>query len=324
MIDKKKLEKLKYLIEGSKSIAIATHVNPDGDALGSSFSLCLALKKIGKDVHVIKNSQIPEYLDFIENKDLYEDFDALKENIFDLFITLDCSELDRISIADQLFKNAKNTIVVDHHVKGGINGDLSIIYENSSSTCELVYEIIKFLNIDFDKDISSLLFTGIVTDTGRFMYENVTKDTMNVAGNLIEMNADSQNIYQNLYQKKSYNQLLMESEAVKKAEFYDNNSKVFFYISDEFVKKYNRTMSDTDPIVNILRDIDGVKLSTILKEDIINEEYKVSMRSKDDTFDVSKVARDNGGGGHKRASGFEIKTNEENALKKIRKIVKDL
>lgn len=316
MISNDKLEILKNLIDNSNSIALATHIRPDGDALGSILSFTRALNSIDKKADIIKNSVIPEYLNFLYDKDLYKENDG----VYDLFIVLDCSEIDRIGDAQKVFDKANKKVVIDHHVKGGIDGDLRLIYEKSSSTCQLVYEILNYLDVEFTESISSNLFTGICTDTGRFMYENVDKDTHIAAGDLLEKGAKSQEIFKNLYQSKSLNGLQMEIDILSRIKFLKDNKIAFVYISKEDTKKHGMDISDTEYIVNILRDIEGVEVGCVLKEYEDNE-YKVSLRSKS-YVDVSKIARENNGGGHIKASGYSIF--EESCDKAVDKILETL
>ncbi|MDO4594868.1 MAG: bifunctional oligoribonuclease/PAP phosphatase NrnA [Tissierellia bacterium] len=318
-IENYKLEQLKKIIQNSETIALAAHIRPDGDALGSVLSFSAALKQLDKSVVPIKNSEIGQYLNFLPNLDLLTE-DYIDEKV-DLFIVLDCSELDRIADAKVVFEKAKNTVVIDHHVKGNIKGDLNIIDENASSTCQLVYEIIKYLNLEFTNDISSLLFTGIVTDTGRFMFDNVDFNTHLIAADLLKNGANQQYIFNKLYQNKKIEQLQMESYILQKTKYY-NDKIAFVYISDEDVNKFNLELSDTDSIVNILRDLEPVEVSIVMKK-YSDDEYKISMRSKN-FIDVSEIARSNGGGGHIRAAGFSIYANKEEAFKKIEKIIEEI
>ncbi|MDD7305819.1 MAG: bifunctional oligoribonuclease/PAP phosphatase NrnA [Peptoniphilaceae bacterium] len=317
-IEQEKIDLFKKMIDQSERILISAHVNPDGDALGSSLSLRRSLALYGKKVDVIKISEIDDYLNFLPDLNYYKDLD---EDNYDLFITLDCSEIDRLGKAVDIFKKTPKTIVVDHHVGGKISCDLNIIENKSPATCELIFEIIERLNLPMDQTIAYLLYTGIVTDTGRFMYENVSKQTFDVAGKLLEYGADFQDIYKNLYQNKEISKMKFETEILSKVNFFDNKAYVGIRKAD--VEKYGLQIGDSESIVNMLRDLKGVELSCILKENGPNE-YKVSLRSKD-YIDVSKVARENGGGGHIRASGFSMFDESfEKAELRLLEILKDM
>lgn len=297
-ISKEHLEKFIEMVDEANTIAIASHVNPDGDNLGSSLGLRKSLELYGKDVEVIAIDPIDDYLKFLPELDQYKEASRDK---YDLFIIVDCSEFDRIGHATEIAKRSAKTIVMDHHVGGKINCDLNMIYETSPATCEIVYEVIDRLDLPMDKTIGTLLFTGLCTDTGRFMYSNVSEYTFRAAGKLISSGIDYEDIYKNLYQSQPVAVMQFHNEIISKAEFFDK--KAFAVASKDQVAKYGVQMGDAESIVNKLRDLKEVNVSMIVKE-YDDGEYKVSMRSK--TADVSAVARANGGGGHIKASGYSI------------------
>lgn len=317
-ISKDKLDKFKELVDNAETIAIASHINPDGDNLGSTLALRKSLELYGKDVELLANDTIDDYLHFLPEKENYKE--ATRDS-YDLFMILDCSEFDRIGDnLTPIAKASKNTLVIDHHVGGGIDTDLNLIYDTAPATCELVFEIIERLDLPIDKDIASLIYTGLCTDTNRFLYSNVTEYTFYVAGRLLSLGADSEYIYRNLYQSKPMKVMKFQTEVISNAEFMDK--KAYSIISKDLVKKHGVQMGDAETIVGMLRDIDEVGVSMILKE-YDNGEYKVSLRSKD--VDVAKVARENGGGGHIKASGFSIFDDSlEAASKKAIAILKEI
>lgn len=317
-ISKEKLDKFKELVDNAKTIAIASHINPDGDNLGSTLALRKSLELYGKDVELLANDTIDDYLHFLPEKENYKE---ASRDSYDLFMILDCSEFDRIGDSlTPIAKASKNTLVIDHHVGGGIDTDLNLIYDTAPATCELVFEIIERLDLPIDKDIASLIYTGLCTDTNRFLYSNVTEYTFYVAGRLLSLGADSEYIYRNLYQSKPMKVMKFQTEVISNAEFMDK--KAYSIISKDLVKKHGVQMGDAETIVGMLRDIDEVGVSMILKE-YDNGEYKVSLRSKD--VDVAKVARENGGGGHIKASGFSIFDDSlEAASKKAIAILKEI
>ena len=317
-ISKEKLDKFKELVDKAETIAIASHINPDGDNLGSTLALRKSLELYGKDVELLANDTIDDYLHFLPEKENYKE---ASRDSYDLFMILDCSEFDRIGTSlTPIAKASKNTLVIDHHVGGGIDTDLNLIYDTAPATCELVFEIIERLDLPIDKDIASLIYTGLCTDTNRFLYSNVSEYTFYAAGRLLSLGADSEYIYRELYQSKPMKVMKFQTEVISNAEFMDK--KAYSIISKDLVKKHGVQMGDAETIVGMLRDIDEVGVSMILKE-YDNGEYKVSLRSKD--VDVAKVARENGGGGHIKASGFSIFDDSlEAASKKAVAILKEI
>ena len=215
-ISQKELEKFKNFIDKAKTIAISAHINPDGDALGSALGLRKSLELYGKKADVIKISQVDDYLKFLPQIENYKE-PSQKE--YDLFIIVDCSEFDRIDKAIEICKKSKKVIVIDHHEGGSIKTDLNIIHSDSPASCELVYEIIKRLNLPMDKEIATLLYAGLVTDTGRFLYSNISELTFYTAADLYKIGADFEMIYKNLYQNKEISKLQFENHLLNKVEF---------------------------------------------------------------------------------------------------------
>lgn len=317
IISNENIEKLKNLIDEAETIGVVSHVNPDGDNLGSSLGFARALRNYGKDTEVVGHDTIDNYLKFLPDLEFYEN--NYKDS-YDLLLILDASEIDRIGDAQSVAVNSKKTAVIDHHLGGKITSDLNIIHPEAPATCQLIYEIIQRIGMPLDEKTANLLFTGIVTDTGRFMYYDTNRETFEIAGKLLDAGADKENIYSALYQNKPIDVLKFETDLIANAEFMGD--RVFAIASIEKVDQYGVQMGDSEHIVNILRDLEGISISMLVKE-YGNGEYKVSMRSKG--IDISKTARENGGGGHANASGFSIFDDSlESAAAKARVILQNI
>lgn len=317
IISNENIEKLKILIDDADTIGVVSHVNPDGDNLGSSLGFARALRNYGKDTEVVGHDTIDNYLKFLPDLEFYEN--NYKDS-YDLLLILDASEIDRIGDAQSVAVNSKKTAVIDHHLGGKITSDLNIIHPEAPATCQLIYEIIQRIGMPLDEKTANLLFTGIVTDTGRFMYYDTNRETFEVAGKLLDAGADKENIYSALYQNKPIDVLKFETDLIANAEFMGD--RVFAIASIDKVDQYGVQMGDSEHIVNILRDLEGISISMLVKE-YGNGEYKVSMRSKG--IDISKTARENGGGGHANASGFSIFDDSiESAAAKARIILQNI
>lgn len=317
IISNENIEKLKNLIDEANTIGVVSHVNPDGDNLGSSLGFARALRNYGKDTEVVGHDTIDNYLKFLPDLEFYE---KNYKDSYDLLLILDASEIDRIGDAQPLASNSKKTAVIDHHLGGKITSDLNIIHPEAPATCQLIYEIIQRIGLPLDEKTANLLFTGIVTDTGRFMYYDTNRETFEIAGKLLDAGADKENIYSALYQNKPIDVLKFETDLIANAEFMED--RVFAIASIDKVDEYGVQMGDSEHIVNILRDLEGISISMLVKE-YGNGEYKVSMRSKG--IDISKTARENGGGGHANASGFSIFDDSlESAAAKARVILQNI
>ena len=183
------------LVQQSNNILISAHVNPDGDAIGSSFGLALVLQSLGKNAKIIRNDHYPTNLEFLKREDLYfnDDFDDI-----DLFIAVDSADIKRIGISKTYFDKAKSTVCIDHHITNEGYADINIILR-SSSTCEMLAEMLIDYDVYIPQDAATYFYLGILTDTFRFSYVSANSTTLRVAANLLDINADKNLIHENLY-----------------------------------------------------------------------------------------------------------------------------
>lgn len=304
--------KFKEQLNEASSIALISHLDPDGDNLGSLTALSKSLLNLGKKVYPIEFDKIPENLKFLPNLDL------LSENTdinIDMIICLDCANYERLGNIDELFNKARYRINIDHHQSNEFYGDVNIVKKGYSSTCELVFDVITEANLPIDEEISMSLLTGISTDTGRFLYSATTADTLAKASKLVEYGADMMKINESIYQSKKFEAQLLENEILSKTEIYNYHVAMGFVMTNQ-LNKYNVEISDIDSVINTFRDTDKIKISVLIKQQTENE-YKVSFRSKGN-IDVGSIAKNLGGGGHKNAAATKITGDYDAVLNKIK------
>ncbi len=304
--------KFKEQLKDANSIALISHLDPDGDNLGSLTALSKSLLNLGKKVYPIEFDKIPENLKFLPNLDLLSDNTDININ---MIICLDCANYERLGKVDELFNKAKYRINIDHHQSNEFYGDVNIVKKGYSSTCELVFDLINEINLPIDKEISMSLLTGISTDTGRFLYSATTADTLAKASRLVENGADMMKINELIYQSKKFEAQLLENEILSKTEIY-NDYVAFGFVMTDQLNKYNVEISDIDSVINTFRDTDKIKISVLIKQQTENE-YKVSFRSKGN-IDVGLIAKNLGGGGHKNAAATRITGDFETVSNKIK------
>lgn len=304
--------KFKEQLKDANSIALISHLDPDGDNLGSLTALSKSLLNLGKKVYPIEFDKIPENLKFLPNLDLLSDNTDININ---MIICLDCANYERLGKIDELFNKAKYRINIDHHRSNEFYGDVNIVKKGYSSTCELVFDLINEINLPIDKEISISLLTGISTDTGRFLYSATTADTLAKASRLVENGADMMKINELIYQSKKFEAQLLENEILSKTEIY-NDYVAFGFVMTDQLNKYNVEISDIDSVINTFRDTDKIKISVLIKQQTENE-YKVSFRSKGN-IDVGLIAKNLGGGGHKNAAATRITGDFETVSNKIK------
>ena len=304
--------KFKEQLNEASSIALISHLDPDGDNLGSLTALSKSLLNLGKKVYPIEFDKIPENLKFLPNLGLLSDNTDIN---IDMIICLDCANYERLGQIDELFNKAKFRINIDHHQSNEFYGDVNIVKKGYSSTCELVFDLINEINLPIDKEISMSLLTGLSTDTGRFLYSATTADTLAKASRLVENGADMMKINELIYQSKKFEAQLLENEILSKTEIY-NDYVAFGVVMTDQLNKYNVEISDIDSVINTFRDTDKIKISVLIKQQT-EYEYKVSFRSKGN-IDVGLIAKNLGGGGHKNAAATRITGNFETVSNKIK------
>jgi len=309
------IENALELINRYDNVFICSHIQPDGDSLGSTLALAMAIGKIkGKDnVNVIKVDNIPSYFLFLPNVDIIKEQDINQE--IELFISLDCSDRERLGVGKEFLAKAKSVINIDHHITNENFGDVNIVIPSSGSTCEIVYKLIKCINVEIDKNIASCLYTGINTDTGRFMYSNTTYETHMIVAELIKTGIDINDINMNIYQNMTLERTKLFLESLNKLELYADNRVGIAIVNQEMLDKTNASMEDSEGIVSFVRDINTIEVACLLKE-MSESEVKVSLRSKR-LVDVAKISTKFGGGGHIRAAGCTIYESLEVAKKMI-------
>ena len=285
-------------IESAKNIVLISHINPDGDALGSSLSMYPILKKMNKNVKVFNATKpLPEYLDFLPNFDKVTNI--LPKNI-DLMISFDCGSFDRLGIENR----PKFLINIDHHISNTKYGDINIIDPTAASTSQVVYELLKANCVDIDKDSALCIYTAIVTDTGSFQYESVSSKVFKIASELVEIGVKPDFVAKMLFQRDRLSRLRLIAKAYETIELCCDGEVAFVEVTREMMEITGAIKEDTDTIVNSVRALKTVEVACMLRED--EEGIKISLRSKN-YADVSKIAQKYGGGGHIRAAGATIK-----------------
>lgn len=302
------IDKAIELIKKSDVIVLSSHTNPDGDAIGSTYGLFLALKKFGKNPIIVIEEYSQRFNKVMNPFNIYkEDINSLE---IDLFISLDCGDIDRL--LDEhilLFKKAKNSINIDHHASNDDFGDVNIVDTEKSSTCEVVYELINKL-VDIDKDIMSAVYTGIITDSGGFKYSKVSSNTHNIAGLAHDLGVDFNGIYCDVLDSHTITEMKIFSKALENIRYDVDNEIIYTTITLKEMEQCNADKDDLGKIVSYLLNTDGFNLSIFIYEK--EDENKVSFRSK--KLDVNLLANAFGGGGHQLASGCSIQGDIEEVM----------
>lgn len=308
-----KLEKITDYLNGVKSIGMAGHINPDGDCVGSCMGLYTYLR------HQFKDIEVDLYMEPISDKFKFLKYtDEIKneyqgDKVYDLFISLDSSDVDRLGNFRPYFDSAKRTMCIDHHISNTAFAGDNVVYTKASSASEVVYGLLDEDKVDYD--VACALYLGIVHDSGVFKYSNTSAQTMCIAGKLMEKGIPFTQIIDNTFYTKTYVQNQILGRALLESVMFYDGKCIFSVVKKDEFEFYNITNKDLDGIVEQLRITKGVECAIFLYE-IEKLEYKVSLRSNE-IVDVSAIATHFGGGGHVRAAGFNMKGNVYDVINNI-------
>ncbi|MGN0480574.1 MAG: bifunctional oligoribonuclease/PAP phosphatase NrnA [Lachnospiraceae bacterium] len=292
---------IKSLLGDAETIAITGHIRPDGDCVGS----CMGLYNYLKDNFPQKTVKIflekpGEEFGYINRIDEIISSDC--DDAFDLFMVLDCGAKDRFEPFARVCGNSARTVCIDHHISNESFADIDIVMPDASSTCEVLFGLLDEELIS--KSVAECIYTGIIHDTGVFKYSCTSRNTMTIAGKMMEKGIDYSSIIDNSFYKKTYVQNQILGRALLESILFYNGLCIFTAISRKEMEFYGVDGKQMGGIVEQLRLTDGVEVAIFMYE-INPMEYKVSMRSKQ-YIDVSRIARTFGGGGHIKAAGFNM------------------
>ena len=313
----------KETIENAKNIVIISHVNPDGDTLGSMCALYQIIKdNFNTQPDMVYNGIIPEIYNFLPSLKDAKKPSEIKDRTYDLAIAIDIAAKDRMGDSYPIFENAKTKMNVDHHKTNIGYGDVNFVNGDACCAGEVLFDIAQELNLSVGKETSIGLYTAFLTDTGCFRYENTKAVTLQKSAKLIEYGANPSEISRYCYESKPRNMVLLHAHCMVNAKFENNNKIAYVLITNKDMEKFNARNDYTEGIVEELRRMSTTEVSFVLKE-VDENTTKASLRSK--TIDVSDIASIFGGGGHTFAAGCTIRKPVDIAcnklLEEIRKVL---
>ena len=300
------------ILDGVSTVAIAGHVRPDGDCVGSCLATYNYIKENYPEISVdLYLEPIPNLFKFLKSSAeiLHE---CENDRTYDLFIAQDCGDIDRLGKAGKYFQTAKKTFCIDHHKSNQSFADENYIFPEASSTSELVFELLDENKLS--KAIAECIYVGIIHDTGVFQYSCTSSKTMNIAGKLMDFGIDYPTIVNDTFFVKTYEQNRIFGYALLKAERFLDNRCIYVCLTKEEMEQYDVLPKHLEGIVSQLRSTKDIEVAIFLYQ---NEEdgYKVSMRSGK-VVDVSEIAVKYGGGGHAKAAGVTMH-GEESQIKSL-------
>ncbi len=311
------VERSARLVEKCRSVLIVGHQYPDGDAIGSVLAMGLMLRSAGRKVQAswAEPFEMPDKYSFLPGLETLVRPAEIEEG-FDLVIALDCANGGRL---EELEETALEhpLINIDHHPDNTRFGAANIVDPGASATAQIVFEIAEGFSLEVGADAAVCLYTGIVTDTGRFQFSNTTSDTLKVAGALIEMGVEPHDVFQNVYQSDSLAYLRLSGEVMCAAVYEEDLKLIRAQVSREDLARFGVKMNETEDLIDNLRTLRGHRIAVLFKQ-LADGTIRVSLRSRPDT-DIGAIARKLGGGGHRVAAGYTSGTQTfEGALAELK------
>jgi len=315
--------KIKNLIEQSSNIIITTHINPDGDALGSELAFYEYLKLFGKKAVIINHSPTPDNFKFLNKKNIIKFYHQnriknikLIENA-DLIFILDTNQYSRTKYMAEPLKNSSAVkICIDHHLGANENNyDLVLSDINSPATSAILYEFFKLQNPEIiDKRIATYLYIGIMTDTGSFRYPRTTENTFLICSDLISRGADPVWLYDEIYNKLNPEKIKLFGNFITGITYHYSGKLAIGTVTLQDLKNYHSDVQDVEGFSTFIMSINGVKAGFVIVE--LKDGLKCSFRSKGN-INIKKFASLFGGGGHKNAAGASVESRNLLEFKKI-------
>ncbi|MFH0960125.1 MAG: bifunctional oligoribonuclease/PAP phosphatase NrnA [Pseudomonadota bacterium] len=293
----------KFLVE-KDGFVVVTHVNPDGDAIGSLLGMYLSLKEIGKKVVGVMGANFPESFAFLPgNTEMIVGWELLGFNP-SCVIAIDVADRERIAPSISGLKKAYSCLInIDHHPTNPGYGDINFIRPHANSSTQLVYELLCKMGYKLNVNVSKCLYTGLVTDTGCFKFSGVTSRTFELAAKLLAPGVDSYDVTKCLFEELPESRLTLERLMLERLEFLLDGKLALSYLDLEDYEKIGASLNEGENIVNRLRETRGVEVGGLITA-LADNSCKVSLRSKG-MLDVSTIASKLGGGGHRRAAGIK-------------------
>ena len=309
-------------LRGSDKLLLTTHENPDGDALGSLLAMHLILEQLGKDsVMFLSANNVPlphEYRHMALGDVRREPPDDVDDRTV---LFLDCGNIDRMPV-DFLQHAGVHRLNIDHHHDNTRFGSANLVVPDASSTAEIVFSLTKELGVEITPEIAEALYIALVTDTGKFMFENTTAAAHHMAAELIEAGVSPQAIHQKLYEGLPFSRVELLARALAAVSRYDNGALTLTHITQQDFHESHALESDSEGIVDHLRAIEDTAVAALVRE-LLDEDKqgrrKVSLRSTDGRVDVSRIARGLGGGGHRQAAGFTTDLPMDELVERLRR-----
>lgn len=301
-------------LKNNERFLLATHVNPDGDAIGSLGALALVLEGMGKQVVAYCQDEVPEFLRFLPYADrIVREISGLDR--FEVAVVLDCGAFDRIGSAVEVLQHVGKIIHIDHHSSSGDFGQLNLVRPECSSTAEILYEIFQAIPVSLTPEVAENIYTAILTDTGSFRFANTTARTLAIAAEMVSLGVAPEKVAGEIYDSMSPERIELLARSLNTLTLRSNGRVAAMHVSRRMLEETGTSFIDTDGFVNYPRAISSAEIAIFFRE-LAADEVNVSLRSRSG-HDVAEFARIHGGGGHHNAAAFRLGGSLSEVVEKV-------
>jgi len=311
---------IKELLLSQKRVAVISHMNPDGDTLGSQLALAGGLEALGIGTILINNDSISEKYHFVAGYERIQPYQESME-LPEVIIFVDCASLELAGCSETTaFLQGKTIVNIDHHTSNKQYGTINFVQGEAAANCQNVYDVLLALQVHITPEIATALYMGLSTDTGNFLFDNVSARTLRIAAELKDCGADTNSLRWYMYESFSHKRIELMKYILNELHISYNGKYAWSKLSYEMMQRLKPDSTDIDGLINTIKDIEGVEIALLFRGVEANK-TKVSLRSKI-WSDVNKIAGMFGGGGHVRAAGCTIMGNVEEAAEQLVPAVK--
>lgn len=309
-------------LKNSRNVIITSHINPDGDAIGSLVAMGVALQSLGIETTLFNESPIPAVYRFLPGVERISR--TLEDhNAFDTAVILDCGNIERVGGKADQVAAVPVVINIDHHVTNNGFGDLQVVDASACATAEIVHRLIKAMDVEIDQTMAVSIYTGIVTDTGSFRFSNTNHAAFAICDEMVRKGVQPYNVAQHVYGTYSLGRIKLLNLALESIEISKNGNLSMMMLTRQMLNDTGTHPEDADGLINYARRIEDVKIAALIQEQENGnhgqrdaKQFHVSLRS-DGSVDVAAIASGFGGGGHPSAAGFSIETTLSELKRKI-------
>ena len=308
---------IREIIDRGSCFLITSHIDPDGDALGSSLALYWALMKEGKTVDLFFADPIPYQYTFLPRPTKI--FNRLPQRGYDGLFVLDCSSLERVGPEGEGLRDLMPMVNIDHHMTGPVSGAINLRDPGASSTGELIYDLLKTFEMPFSFNVAINLYTAVLTDTGSFRYQNTNDKAFLICREMLEAGVDPAYVAAMVYENHPMERFRLLGMTLSTLESYGKGKMVLARVTEEMFRATGTTREHSDGFVEFIKQVKDAEVAVLIRE-LQPGTFKISMRSKG-KVDVARACNAFGGGGHRNAAGCIINGSEAQVIEKLKEVL---